>query len=75
MGSGNLCVYIAASNIDDIPFTSEHPARPGISVAAGNVGHIGGMMNDGEDRRCDILRGLFKKSVSDRGNSSWLPHD
>ena len=62
VGSGHLCVYIAASNIDNVPFTSEHPARPGISVAAGNVGHIGGMMNDGEDRRCDILRGLLKKA-------------
>ncbi len=62
MGSGNLCVYIASSNIDNIPFSPEHPARPGITIAAGNVGHIGGMMNDGEDRRCDILRSLLKKA-------------
>lgn len=62
MGFGNMCVYIASSNIDNIPFTPEHPARPGITIAAGNVGHIGGMMNDGEDRRCDILRSLLKKA-------------
>ena len=62
MGFGNMCVYIASSNIDNIPFSPEHPARPGITIAAGNVGHIGGMMNDGEDRRCDILRSLLKKA-------------
>ena len=61
-GFGNMCVYIASSNIDNIPFSPEHPARPGITIAAGNVGHIGGMMNDGEDRRCDILRSLLKKA-------------
>ena len=62
MAFGKMCVYIASSNIDNIPFSPEHPARPGITIAAGNVGHIGGMMNDGEDRRCDILRGLLKKA-------------
>ena len=62
MGFGNMCVFIASSNIDNIPFSPEHPARPGITIAAGNVGHIGGMMNDGEDRRCDILRSLLKKA-------------
>ena len=62
MAFGKMCVYIASSNIDNIPFSPEHPARPGITIAAGNVGHIGGMMNDGEDRRCDILRSLLKKA-------------
>lgn len=62
MAFGKMCVYIASSNIDNVFFTPEHPARPGITIAAGNVGHIGGMMNDGEDRRCDILRGLLKKA-------------
>ena len=62
MAFGKMCVYIASSNIDNVFFTPEHPARPGITIAAGNVGHIGGMMNDGEDRRCDILRSLLKKA-------------
>ena len=62
MAFGKMCVYIASSNIDNVYFSPEHPARPGITIAAGNVGHIGGMMNDGEDRRCDILRSLLKKA-------------
>ena len=62
-GVSKICVMLQAASIDERPFTPEYPARYGIALYLEKASAYHYLyIDDGEDRRCDILRGLLKKA-------------
>ncbi len=62
-GVSKICVTLQAASIDERPFTPEYPARYGIALYLDKASAYHYLyIDDGEDRRCDILRGLLKKA-------------
>lgn len=62
-GVSKICVMLQAASIDERPFTPEYPARYGIALYLEKASAYHYLyIDDGEDRKCDILRGLLKKA-------------